>query len=80
MVYCNCDDPENSNFLKYFVLNFEYLGLKKLIICCYKNKEQDLFFQENVESAVFFEYTGEKIDNKHSKEMEIFVVRNLLNF
>ena len=71
VVYCNCDDPENSNFLKYFVLNFEYLGLKKLIISCYKNKEQDLFFQENVESAVFFEYTGEKIDNRIPNAAEI---------
>jgi len=31
IVYCNCDDPYESNFFKYFVLNFQYLGLKKLI-------------------------------------------------
>ncbi len=31
IVFCNCDDPEESNFWKYFSLNFEYLGLKKLI-------------------------------------------------
>ena len=30
-VFCNCDDPEESNFWKYFTLNFEFLGLKKLI-------------------------------------------------
>lgn len=30
-----CDDPEWSNFTKYFVLNFEYFGLKKLISTCY---------------------------------------------
>lgn len=30
-VFCNCDDPEESNFWKYFELNFERLGLKKLI-------------------------------------------------
>jgi hypothetical protein len=31
VVFCNCDDPEESNFWNYFALNFEYLGLKKLI-------------------------------------------------
>lgn len=31
IVFCNCDDPEESNFWKYFELNFEHLGIKKLI-------------------------------------------------
>lgn len=31
IIFCNCDDPEWSNFWKYFSLNFEFLGLKKLI-------------------------------------------------
>lgn len=31
IVYCNCDDPEWSNFWIYFSRNFEHLGLKKLI-------------------------------------------------
>ena len=30
-IFCNCDDPEESNFWKYFQLNFYRLGLKKLI-------------------------------------------------
>lgn len=34
-VFCNCDDPFESNFFKYFVLNFNKLGLKKLIATCY---------------------------------------------
>lgn len=34
-VLCNCDDPYESNFFKYFALNFNYLGLKKLITTCY---------------------------------------------
>lgn len=34
-VLCNCDDPFESNFFKYFVLNFNKLGLKKLIATCY---------------------------------------------
>ena len=34
-VFCNCDDPFESNFFKYFVLNFNKLELKKLIATCY---------------------------------------------
>lgn len=33
-VLCNCDDPFESNFFKYFAMNFNYLGLKKLIATC----------------------------------------------
>ena len=36
VVYCNCDDPFESNFFRYFVLNFRRLGLKKLITTSYK--------------------------------------------
>ena len=36
IVYCNCDDPFESNFFRYFVLNFNRLGLKKLITTSYK--------------------------------------------
>ena len=35
IVLCNCDDPYESNFFKYFALNFNILGLKKLIATCY---------------------------------------------
>lgn len=31
VVFCNCDDPEESNFWLYFSQNFEHLGLKKLV-------------------------------------------------
>lgn len=34
-VLCNCDDPFESNFFKYFVFNFNRLGLNKLIATCY---------------------------------------------
>ena len=34
-VLCNCDDPYESNFFKYFALNFNQLGLKKLTCTCY---------------------------------------------
>jgi hypothetical protein len=35
VVLCNCDDPFESNFFKYFAMNFNALGLKKLIATCY---------------------------------------------
>jgi len=34
-VLCNCDDPFESNFFKYFAMNFNFLGLKKLIATCF---------------------------------------------
>ena len=47
-----CDDPEWSNFTKYFAQNFERLGLKKLISTSYapenknnKNKYQPTLFE-----------------------------------
>ena len=35
VVYCNCDDPFESNFFKYFAANFNALGLKKIIATSY---------------------------------------------
>lgn len=39
IVYCNCDNPEWSNFWRYFHLNFEHLGLKKLISTHYDREK-----------------------------------------
>jgi hypothetical protein len=35
VVLCNCDDPYESNFFKYFAMNFNHLGLKALLTTCY---------------------------------------------
>lgn len=35
VILCNCDDPYESNFFKYFALNFNSLKIKKLITTCY---------------------------------------------
>lgn len=40
IVFCNCDDPEWSNFFKYFDINFNHLGLKKLIATHYDTEEK----------------------------------------
>ena len=34
-VLCNCDDPYESNFFKYFAMSFNSLGLKSLTATCY---------------------------------------------
>lgn len=62
-VLCNCDDPRVSNFFRYFALNFEHLGLKKLICTCYKNADVDLFSQNEAEQAVYIVYEGNKDDD-----------------
>lgn len=48
VIYSNCDDPYESNFFRYFVLNFKRLGLKRLITTSYKpspiaNTQLELF-------------------------------------
>lgn len=54
-VFCNCDNPYESNFFKYFAMNFNFLGLKKLITTCYKNSpiantELSLFDHESTDN------------------------------
>lgn len=39
IIFCNCDDPEYSNFWKYFSLNFDHLQLKKLIATHYETEK-----------------------------------------
>lgn len=63
VVYCNCDDARESNFFKYFSLNFEYLGLKKLITTAYK---------ENGKGVVLI-YNGDKNGNRKVDDHEIQV-------
>ena len=48
-VLCNCDDPTYSNFWKYFFLNFEAMGLRKLISTHY----------DRVNSTYKMEYDGQ---------------------
>ncbi|HAE85736.1 MAG TPA: modification methylase [Anaerolineaceae bacterium] len=55
VILCNCDDPYESNFFKYFSMNFNYLGIKKLIATCYAGSpvagtQLPLFETENSES------------------------------
>ena len=54
VVFCNCDNPYKSNFFKYFAMNFNYLGLKKLIATCYDSSpiigtQLDLFDAKTID-------------------------------
>ena len=40
VVFCNCDDPAQSNFWKFFELNFDNFGLKKLISTHFDENQQ----------------------------------------
>lgn len=39
VVFCNCDDPEESHFWKYFEMNFEHLGIRKLVSTHYETEK-----------------------------------------
>lgn len=67
VVFCNCDDPLNSNFFKYFVKYFKELGLKKVIAACYFSDERTLFDYkyEDFRKGYYYEYTGKKNELKN---------------
>ena len=74
VVFCNCDDPYESNFFKYFAMNFNHLGLKKLICTCYATspimyKQLTLFGEE--------EELCEETTNKKPYKIEITEVKDL---
>ena len=54
VILCNCDDPYESHFFRFFALNFNHLGLRRLIATCYfgspiANTQISLFDHESVE-------------------------------
>ena len=63
VIYCNCDDARESNFFKYFAMNFEFLGLKKLITTGFKADGH----------GVIFTYEGDKNGNHIVDDEEIVV-------
>lgn len=51
VVYCNCDNPCKSQFVKYFADNFERIGIKRLIATS-KEKEHGLYLDMNSPHAI----------------------------
>ena len=70
VVLCNCDDPYESQFFKYFAMNFNFLGLKKLITTCYKNSP---ISQTEIS---LFDTPIEETDEKIAFSVEINEVRD----
>lgn len=60
-VYCNCDNPKESNFFKYFFENFESLGLKKLIASYFAPDNQNLFNESKFEHGGYIVCTSDDI-------------------
>ena len=81
-VLCPCDDPEWSNFTKFFAQNFEKLGLKKLISTSYaadSKKSEYGFFEEyhqfTINDITDFEKNSENFDeNKTHQHGKIFIL------
>lgn len=71
VVLCNCDDPYESNFFKYFALRFNQLGLKKLICTCYNGSP----IQGNELCIDFGDFEGEP--RKIAYKVEITEVKDL---
>jgi hypothetical protein len=73
VIFCNCDDPFESNFFKYFAMNFNFLGLKKLIAVSYT--ESPVATQQ----LSLFDVQGlrvKKADGKRPYKIEISEVRD----
>lgn len=64
VVYCNCDDPQTSNFFRYFKDNFQKLGIRKLIASCFSNVAKVNDNRHIVSNAYYCEYEGEDIPKK----------------
>lgn len=73
VVLCNCDDPRQSEFFKYFAENFEKLKLKRLIAVCYKSQDVDLFSQGDCERAIKQVYEGDRNGNMVVDDDEVGV-------
>ena len=69
-VLCNCDDPFESNFFKYFALNFNRLGLKKLIATCYYSSPiagQQLQYGCDANGQMTFYFEDKAVEENKSK-------------
>ena len=66
VIFCNCDDPYESNFFKFFAMNFNILGLKKLIATCYDSSPIAY-----TQLSMFPDVLEKKIANKNRKAYKI---------
>jgi len=74
VIYCNCDNPEESNFFKYFTFNFKRLGIKKLITTHY-NKSGKSYKLEVVRNISNFIKTPLKCDGDFRNDESIKILK-----
>lgn len=85
VVLCNCDDPYESNFFKYFILNFNRLGLKRLMCTCYKKSPisgtefSDLpLFEEAYDNTHGYKIIVDKVEQDYEKGFTLTDVQEML--
>jgi hypothetical protein len=78
VVLCNCDDPYESNFFKYFAMNFNSLGLKKLVTTCYATSpvigEEMSYYVDGDGQLSFLESPDNILVQKDSKKKRPYKV------
>ena len=80
VIYCNCDNPFKSNFVKYLILHFNEFKIKKLIASCYGGAvwQPELFDFDDVKNdpdKKAYKFTVEKV-NGNSFDFDI--IENVL--
>lgn len=60
VIYCNCDTPD-SEFVRYFMINFKRLCIKKLIVSCWNgtdDKKKTLFSSNSDNKSLYYTFDG----------------------
>lgn len=65
-IFCNCDNPFESNFSKYFIKNFNKLNLKSLVCTSYRSSQ--------LMSTIFFDERNRPLTNEHGYVLEVYDV------
>ena len=87
-VFCNCDDPYESNFFKYFAMNFNALKLKKLIATSYSGspvvgKELNCFIEfdkeQKIQNKVAYKVSMSELkDTNNDGSEDLFDVQEII--
>lgn len=86
VIFCNCDDPYESEFFKYFAKRFNALGLKRLIATCYDgspivgNEIFLPFFQEDTGKTAFKVIINEVQDWNGDGRTDLLDVAHIIQY
>lgn len=78
VVLCNCDDPFSSNFVKYFLMNFNRLELKELIAIGYPLENLSNNIKKSISYILRIKDTGKYL-SRFQKDLDIENINNILN-